>query len=73
VRLPAECFLHRFLQHVLPQGFQRLRYFGWLSAAAKTKWQRILGWPSPRAAQCATAAGTDEGCKRLSCSAALAR
>jgi len=50
VRLPAECFLHRFLQHVLPQGFQRLRYFGWLSAAAKTKWQRILAllnWKQP--------------------------
>lgn len=42
VRLPAECFLHRFLQHVLPQGFQRVRYFGWLSAAAKTRWARIL-------------------------------
>ncbi len=25
MRLPAECFLHRFLQHVLPQGFQRVR------------------------------------------------
>jgi hypothetical protein len=50
VRLPAECFLHRFLQHVLPQGFQRVRYFGWLSAAAKTKWDRILAllnWKQP--------------------------
>jgi hypothetical protein len=40
--LPAECFLHRFLQHVLPPRFQRVRYFGWLSAAAKTQWERIL-------------------------------
>ncbi len=50
VRLPAECFLHRFLQHVLPQGFQRVRYFGWLSAAAKTPWERILAlldWKPP--------------------------
>jgi hypothetical protein len=50
VRLPAQCFLHRFLQHVLPQGFQRVRSFGWLSAAAKTKWQRILAlldWKPP--------------------------
>ena len=23
-------------------GFQRVRYFGWLSAAAKNKWERIL-------------------------------
>ena len=50
MRLPAECFLHRFLQHVLPQGFQRVRYFGWLSAAGKTNWERILAlldWTPP--------------------------
>ncbi len=50
VRLPAECFLHRFLQHVLPRGFQRVRYFGWLSAAGKSNWQRILAlldWTPP--------------------------
>ena len=50
VRLPAECFLHRFLQHVLPRGFQRVRSFGWLSAAAKTQWERILAlldWNPP--------------------------
>ena len=35
-------FLRRFLQHVLPTGFHRVRYFGWWSPAAKTKWQRIL-------------------------------
>jgi hypothetical protein len=40
--LAASEFLRRFLQHVLPKGFQRLRYFGWLSPAAKTRWQRIL-------------------------------
>jgi hypothetical protein len=27
---------------VLPQGLQRVRYFGFLSAAAKPRWQRIL-------------------------------
>ena len=50
VRLPAEAFLHRFLQHVLPRGFQRVRSFGWLSAAAKTNWERILAlldWTPP--------------------------
>jgi hypothetical protein len=26
-----EEFLHRFLQHVLPRGFPRIRYFGWLA------------------------------------------
>ena len=43
-------FLHRFLQHVLPLGFQRVRAFGWLSAAAKTSWLRVcalLDWQAP--------------------------
>jgi hypothetical protein len=50
VRLPAEAFLHRFLQHVLPTGLQRVRHFGFLSAAAKAKWQRactLLDWKAP--------------------------
>jgi len=50
VRLTAECFLHRFLQHVLPRGFQRVRYFGWLSTASKTNWERVLAlldWTPP--------------------------
>jgi len=40
--LPAMEFMRRFLQHVLPKGFQRVRYYGWLSPAAKARWQRIL-------------------------------
>jgi hypothetical protein len=40
--VPALEFLRRFLQHVLPKGFQRIRYYGWLGPAAKTRWQRIL-------------------------------
>ena len=46
----AEEFLRRFLQHVLPAGFQRVRYYGWLSAAARSKWERIealLDWKRP--------------------------
>jgi hypothetical protein len=46
----AQEFLRRFLQHVLPKGFQRVRYYGWLSAAATTRWQRILAlldWKPP--------------------------
>lgn len=47
LRLSGEEFLRRFLQHVLPTGFQRVRHFGWLSPAAKQRWQRIhalLDW-----------------------------
>lgn len=43
-------FLRRFLQHVLPTGFHRVRYYGWLSPAATTKWERILAlldWREP--------------------------
>ncbi len=42
LRLSAPEFLRRFLQHVLPKGFQRIRYFGWLAPAAKSRWERIL-------------------------------
>jgi hypothetical protein len=42
LRISAERFLHRFLQHVLPQGLQRVRHFGFLSAAAKATWQRVV-------------------------------
>ena len=48
--LPALEFLRRFLQHILPPGFQRVRYYGWLSAAATAKWERIvalLDWAEP--------------------------
>jgi len=29
--LTVEEFLRRFLQHVLPKGLPRIRYFGWLA------------------------------------------
>lgn len=31
MRLTHEEFLRRFVQHVLPRGFPRIRYFGWLA------------------------------------------
>jgi hypothetical protein len=60
LRLSGEEFLRRFLQHVLPKGFPRVRHFGWLSPAAKKRWQRIhalLDWkpatpPDAAAAPC---------------------
>ena len=45
--LPADQFITRILQHTLPKGFQRVRYYGWLSPAAKAKLERIrtlLDW-----------------------------
>ena len=48
--LSATEFIRRFLQHVLPKGFQRVRHYGWLGPAAKRKWERILAlldWKPP--------------------------
>ena len=35
LRLPAHTFIDRFLLHVLPQGFKRIRHYGLLGPAAK--------------------------------------
>lgn len=35
--LPAAEFIKRFLYHILPSGFQKARYYGWLSSTNKTK------------------------------------
>jgi hypothetical protein len=43
-------FVRRFLQHVPPKGFQRVRHYGWLGAAAQAKRERIaalLDWRAP--------------------------
>ncbi len=48
--LAPEEFIRRFLQHVLPRGFQRVRHFGWLAPAAKKRRERIvalLDWKVP--------------------------
>jgi hypothetical protein len=49
--LAAMEFIRRLLQHVLPKGFQRVRYYGWLSAAATARWECILAlldWKVPQ-------------------------
>jgi Putative transposase/Transposase zinc-binding domain len=35
--LTAEEFIRRFAQHILPRGFRRIRHYGFLSNASKTK------------------------------------
>ena len=35
--IPCEKFLRRFLQHILPKGFPRIRYFGWLANRRRSK------------------------------------
>ena len=51
--LTGQAFLHRFLQHVLPKGLQRVRHFGWLSPAARKRFDRVralLDKPEPASA-----------------------
>ena len=33
--LSAEEFMDRFIQHILPRGFRKIRYYGWLSSKKK--------------------------------------
>lgn len=50
VTLSGSEFVRRVLQHVLPKGFQRVRHYGWLGAAASARRERIaalLDWRAP--------------------------
>ncbi len=40
--LPGEEFLRLFCQHILPPGFTRIRHYGFLSSASKTKSLAII-------------------------------
>jgi len=42
--LGAEEFLRRFLQHVLPKGFRRVRTSGFLSPAARERFERLAAF-----------------------------
>lgn len=39
--LPAEEFIRRFLQHILPKGFQKVRYYGFFSAGQHPRLQQV--------------------------------
>jgi len=49
--LPAEEFIRRFLLHVLPDAFQRIRYYGFLSNRYReqklAQCRQLLGMPAP--------------------------
>jgi hypothetical protein len=50
--LPAEEFIRRFLQHILPKGFQKVRYYGLFSSSQRvrlTQARQLLGQtPAPQ-------------------------
>ena len=49
--LSADEFIRRFLMHVLPSGFQRIRYYGFLGSRKRkenlAECRRLLGMPPP--------------------------
>ena len=51
IRLDAEVFIRRFLLHVLPRGFTRLRHYGLLAnrcrAGKLARCRNLLGQPAP--------------------------
>jgi Putative transposase len=57
--LQAEEFIRRFLLHVLPDGFQRIRYYGFLGNRYREQklahCRELLGMPTPEAPALETA------------------
>ena len=55
--LTAEEFIRRFLLHVLPEGFQRIRYYGFLGNRYRrqklARCRELLGMPEPSPTACA--------------------
>jgi hypothetical protein len=41
--LEPHAFIQRVLQHALPKGFKRVRYYGWLHPAAKARFIQVQG------------------------------
>ncbi len=58
--VPAEEFMRRFLQHVLPKGFVKIRYFGLLSPGKRRKLAQVREVLAAEAA-CAVPAVSGEG------------
>jgi len=52
--LPGETFIQRFLQHVLPKGFQKVRYYGLFSPTQRSRLQQVRRLLSPVAPTKAT-------------------
>lgn len=53
--IPAELFTRRFLAHIPPDGFHRIRYYGWMAAAQRkvvlAAIRRFLNVQAPPAAE----------------------
>jgi hypothetical protein len=59
VKLPATEFIHRFLQHVLPKGATKVRYYGIFSPACTSQLDRARKLWTPPSLQTAPATAPD--------------
>ena len=57
--LPAEEFIRRFLQHVLPKGFQKVRYYGFFSPGQRHRLAQARRRLGPAASTQTTATDND--------------
>jgi len=60
-------FIRRFLQHILPSGFQKVRYYGFLSSSSKDKWKRIAEYFDLKIEQVETKKESDSKPKEVFC------
>jgi Putative transposase len=67
--LEAEEFIRRFLLHVLPGGFQRIRYYGFLANRYReqklTRCRELMGMPAPESPALEASKDYSEGYKEL--------
>jgi len=67
--LEAAEFIRRFLLHVLPEGFQRIRYYGFLANRYReqklARCRELLGMPAPESADSEASKDYSERCKEL--------
>lgn len=45
--LPAETFIQRFLQHILPKGFMKIRYYGFFSSGNRQRLNQVKALLAP--------------------------
>jgi hypothetical protein len=69
--LSAEAFIQRFLQHVLPKGFVKVRYYGLLAPGNRKRLAQVKRLLGKRTDECNDPQSTDaddtEGCTTVTC------
>ncbi len=61
MRLAGMEFVRRFVQHILPKGFQRIRYYGWMVGSKRAKAVQRVREQLVEEAQCLAAVALEYG------------